>query len=130
MKGILSAFLGFFIFFQSINVMMIDILKLNELIEHAQFHEEEYGDDWLTFYIKHFGDESENHLANQHQEKHNKLPIHDHLNISNSPVFVLSNSLDIKLNDNFQTNTTVYYSYIEMCSNFIGKDIFQPPILA
>ena len=126
----IATFLSLFIFMQSINVHIADVLKLDELMEHAQFHEEELGDDWVSFYSKHFGSESQNHIKNQHQEKHEKLPKHDHLNLMSIPVFVLSSNSDFSLDGLFQTEKSTSYSYLEMVPNFVGNDIFQPPIFS
>lgn len=69
------------IFIQSMNIHISDIVNLGELINHAQFHQEEYGDDLFEFFAKHYGElkaEHEKQNPYEHQE-HEKLPFHcDH----------------------------------------------------
>lgn len=109
---------------------MADILHFDDLIEHAEFHEDEFGDDWFRYYTKHFGAESESHIANEHNDKHEKLPNHDHFNLTTVQIFVLATNSDLALNNSFQIQETADYSYLEMVSTFVGNDIFQPPIFA
>lgn len=109
------------------NIHLGDIAKLDDFLEHASFHQEEYGDDWLAFFQKHLGSESEKHLHQEHQEEHEKLPHHDHLCSSVLPVVILEEkgqdlSLSIQVPDQKQS-----FTYIENYSFLSQIDIFQPP---
>jgi hypothetical protein len=115
---------------QSLNIYLTDLLHIDDLVEHAQFHEEELGDNWVSFYMMHFGSESKSHLEDKHQEKHEKLPKHTHLNLSVIPVFVPTSSPELLVNDLFQIEKNTAYAYVEMIPKFLGNDIFQPPIVA
>ena len=66
---------------QSMNFHFSDIARIGDLIEHAQFHQDEYGDDLFAFFAKHYGElkaEHEKQNPYEHQD-HEKLPFHcDH----------------------------------------------------
>lgn len=71
-------FISIMMLSQSINFHFSDFAKIGDLIEHAEIHQEEYGDNWVTFLSKHYGA-----LKTQHEEQkpinhnhHNDLPFH------------------------------------------------------
>lgn len=57
---------------QSYHLGIADLAQLDELMEHARFHEQAYGDSFLTFLAKHYGDQKQEH-EREHQE-HEQLP--------------------------------------------------------
>ena len=61
---------------QSFGVHYDDIVQLDELIEHAQFHSEQYGDNMIVFLSKHYGELKADHQRDHQEEKkdHEKLP--------------------------------------------------------
>jgi hypothetical protein len=62
--------------FQSLNITCTNILNLDKLIEHAQFHKETYSDSFITFLSKHYGELKVAHSEKHQEEKeeHEKLP--------------------------------------------------------
>lgn len=76
MMRIAAILLSTLILVQSFNVHFNDIFELDELIEHAQFHAEEYGDNFLVFISKHYGELKAEHNKNHQEEKeeHERLP--------------------------------------------------------
>ena len=62
--------------FQSVNLHMTDLLELDELATHYRFHAEEYGDNFLVFLSKHYGELKTEHEQNHQEEEkeHQKLP--------------------------------------------------------
>lgn len=115
---------------QSFDVHASDVLSLGAVLEHAQFHEAEFGDDLFTFYQKHFGSSSEDHVAHQHQEKHEKLPQHDNLCSSVAHVFIVNPSNNIAVEANSLNELKLNFYYLEGNSFTLPYDFFQPPISA
>lgn len=113
---------------QSFDVHASDVLSLGAVLEHAQFHEAEFGDDLFTFYQKHFGSSSEDHVAHQHQEKHEKLPQHDNLCSSVAHVFIVNPSNNIAVEANNLNELKLNFYYLEGISFTLAYDFFQPPI--
>ena len=63
---------SFLILIQSFNICISDLVDLSELIEHAKFHSEKYGDNLFVFLSKHYG---------ELEADHNKNPIWDQYNM-------------------------------------------------
>ncbi len=55
-------------------------MQLDELIEHAQFHKQEYGDTFFVFPSKHYGELKAEHSKNHQEEQkdHEQLPFQCH----------------------------------------------------
>lgn len=114
---------------QSLNISFEDISKLTVLFEHAEFHQETYGDSFLDFLSEHYGDDVFVHGSN-HKE-HENLPFkHKHQSCAHiHTVFTLQAS----------SFTFDYKVFVEIPFNFFYKDstslfekpsVFQPPRLA
>ncbi|AUC82736.1 hypothetical protein CW733_11625 [Lacinutrix sp. Bg11-31] len=126
MSKILAITYSFLILIQSFNINLEDISKFSVLLEHANFHEEMYGDTFFQFLAEHYGDARDTH-ENNHKE-HEDLPFKDghhmctHINTS-----------FISVANNFEFT---YYEFIEIPFNFHYTEtltdsektsIFQPP---
>ncbi len=72
MKIIVTYLLTSLMLLQSLHFNMGDVLRINDFIDHAQFHKENYGDNLLSFISKHYGQEKEHHQNDNHD--HEKLP--------------------------------------------------------
>lgn len=76
MAKLVSITTALLLLIQSFNVHFDDLVELDELIEHAQFHADQYGDSFLVFLSKHYGELKADH-DRQHQEErdqHEQLP--------------------------------------------------------
>ncbi len=132
MKIIVAISLSFLVFFQSVGLGISDIFMLKDLVEHAQFHSQEYGDDFFTFFEKHYGDLKAEHQKIHQDEKsqHDKLPFqHNSCNHLLAEVIVLGYEFPLgKKVVSYTANPHFYYqdlySYLERTS------IFQPPKIA
>lgn len=125
-----AVILSFTILIQSFNISFSDVLQLNELIEHAQFHKKQYGDDFLTFLSKHYGEDKAEHQQ-QHKEEapqHEKLPFNQqHLPSIDFQVPVLVTTyLSLEKHIFKQTKKTGFY-YVNIYSSLFKNGIFQPP---
>ena len=122
----LSIAFSFLILFQSFNISLEDFSRLNTLLEHASFHQENYGDSFFEFLAEHYGKDFEDH-SNEHDE-HEDLPFkHDqqtcnHLNID----FTLS-TYKYQVATNVLTDIPLNFYYSEMNSLFEKPSVFQPP---
>jgi len=117
------------ILFQSFNIHINDLVELDELIEHAQFHAEAYGDSFWVFLSKHYGELKTEHSQKhqEEQEEHEELPFQHHFYSLSLSAFVINDPVP-------------YTSYVELVSldsgNFhyansyvplLGDGLFQPP---
>jgi hypothetical protein len=125
MKKIVSILLVSLILVQTSDFTFEDILKVKDLYEHAKFHQQVYGDNFLEFLAEHYGNKVTQH--NGKHKEHKNLPLKHSDSCSHAQV-------------NF-TQTILYYNFsccdtVEKNSNFFYKDsysyfkkasIFQPP---
>ena len=128
MSKFLSILLAHLILFQSLNVNLESFSKLTVLLEHAQFHQEKYGDSFIEFIVEHYG---ENEKETQKHEEHEKLPFkQDPHNHNHIPSVLTLNAAVFKLKQNITIQTQQNYFYKELYSFFEKPTVFQPPKLA
>ena len=86
-----------------------DISQIDEFIEHAQFHSEQYGDNVFVFISKHYGELKKDH------------------NISTVIAFIFNSPKeDFKIAE-FSEFRTHNFFYQEPTSSLHSKGLFQPP---
>lgn len=132
MVKLFSIFMSGLILIQSVDIAINDIAQFDELLEHAQFHAEEYGDSLFVFISKHYGELKEQHTKDHREEKkdHEKLPFQNHCSctatlaiVSDSHVMPLSS---FQNPDDMGTN----FYYRAPISSLHAKGLFQPPRFA
>ncbi|MCK5638039.1 MAG: hypothetical protein KAH67_04965 [Flavobacteriaceae bacterium] len=123
-----SIFISGLILFQSFNIHLGDVLKLEELIDHVEFHEDKYGDDFFVFLSKHYGELKQSHKEQHEKEEkdHTHPPInHDCSSQLQSSFVMNSNSFTM---ERLQIErTTTIFLYQDNFSTFEKQKIFQPP---
>ncbi len=106
-----------------------DILELDELIEHYQFHTKEHGDNFLVFLSKHYGKQKAEH-SRKHQEEqqdHEKLPFQHQTQCSQLLVFVLNTRPVLISRTEIPVTTSGNFHYQISYSQVWGDSPFQPP---
>ena len=132
MKTILAISLSFLVFFQSAGLGVADILMLDKLVEHAQYHSENYGDDFFTFFEKHYGVLKSQHQKNDKEENHahDKLPF-QHTSCNHLVTEVILAAFEIPvLKPAISTKGTSNFHYQNLYSSLEKSAIFQPPQFA
>lgn len=129
---ITATILSIVILIQGFNISCSDILNLNELVEHAQFHKKAYNDSFVTFLSKHYGDLKKEHAQKHQEEKeeHEKLPFQFDYHLVDFTKVTFHN-LEIALYPTpvaMSKKTVFYYQDIYTSPDAIG--IFQPPRFA
>jgi len=116
------------ILFQSFNIGFEDFSKLNILLEHASFHQENYGDSFFEFLAEHYGEEFKTH-SNEHKE-HENLPFkHDQQTSQHVPTIFMLHSTGIELKEYIFVEASKTFFYKEPHSLFEKPSVFQPPRL-
>jgi len=113
---------------QSASIAASDILQLDELIEHAQFHKQEYGDSFFVFLSKHYGEQKAEHSKNHQEEQkdHEQLPFQYQGHTLILVALIDSeNSLfnTIEIADSAEFN----FHYLSSFSTLHKKGLLQPP---
>jgi hypothetical protein len=114
---------------QSFGIGLVDILHVNDLIEHAKFHNQEHGDNLLVFISKHYGDLKSEHQREHKEERedHEKLPFqHQSYVTSGITVFLDTSGEDTKSLEtcNRIEHRTIYQA---SSSSLHAEGPFEPP---
>lgn len=130
MSKLLALTYSFLILFQSLNINFEDISNFSALIEHAQYHKENFGDSFFQFLDEHYGDSKITHSHGSNND-HEKLPFkHDHQTCHHlNGVFTIhSNTFQLKKEEFIEIPFNFFYK--DSYSRFEKATIFQPPKVA
>ena len=128
-----SILLSSLMLLQSFNFGVSDLIQLDDLLEHASYHQRQFGDSFLTFLSKHYGDQKEEHQQDQREEQpdHEQLPfqqIPQHIS-GHSQFYVPGRLLWVSLIENGESQSHNFY-YLLGSPAVYTDGIFQPPRLA
>lgn len=129
MLKIASIAISFLILFQGFNIHMNDIVELDELIEHAQFHSQEYGDNFFVFISKHYGELKAEHNQKHQEEKqeHEELPFQHQCQNASLSAFVINDIPDYPIVNEMSLRGAANHRYRASNSLFEKEGPFQPP---
>ncbi len=130
MIKLLSILAALLILIQSFNISFGDIVQLDELLEHAAFHKDQYGDNFFVFISKHYGELKEDHHKNhkEEHEEHENLPFQH-----NSCTHQVVNAFVLFPNTISREKIEVYskegdcFFYLQSDSSGHQSSVFQPP---
>ena len=129
MAKLFSILLSSLILIQSFHVSFKDFSRLKIMIEHFDYHQENFDESVMDFVSIHYGSDkilhSEDH---EHHDEHENLPFKKdtQTNLNSSLVFVINNT-SIELNNNSSIELSHNFFYREMHSLFEKPLVFQPP---
>ena len=123
MNQIVHISLSFLIGLQSIGFTLVDVMQVDELYEHYQYHQKELGHDLLTFIDLHYGEQKEAHQEDH--GGHEELPFH-HTSISVNILFLDSSELDINRNL-IPEKAGIPNTFNKLISFLFIDEILQPP---
>lgn len=127
MSKIIVIFYSFLILIQSFNINIEDISKFNALFEHASYHQEMYGDNFLEFLSEHYGEQMASH-QNKHKE-HEDLPFKDnhHMFSHVNNIFTLFETVTFSICIKAAIEVPLNFFYKDSFSCFEKPSVFQPP---
>ena len=131
MIKLFSISLSFLILLQSFGISFNDLSQIDEFIEHAQFHSEQYGDNVFVFISKHYGELKTDHDKEHQEEKedHEQLPFLQQSNVSIISFTLNSQNEAFKTPEPFEFKNHNFY-YLEPTSSLHSSGPFQPPRLS
>ena len=129
MMRIISISISLLILIQSFNIHLNDITKLNELIEHSQFHAAEYGDSFLVFISKHYGELKAEHNQQHQEEKenHERLPFQHQCQTASLSLFVVIQITEYPLDIETVVDRDSNYFYQVSYHSLTQEGLLQPP---
>ncbi|WP_339658847.1 hypothetical protein [uncultured Polaribacter sp.] len=114
------------ILLQSLNIDLESFSKLNVLLEHAQYHQEKYGDSFFEFLSEHYG--SNDVLAQKNHKEHKDLPFkHTTHNCTHHITDFNFNNTVFEIKSNIVLESKPNYTYKDSYSFFEKPTVFQPP---
>ncbi|WP_088340211.1 hypothetical protein [Robiginitalea sediminis] len=125
-----SIVLSALLLLQSLHLSFQDLAQLDDLLEHARYHKEQFGDNLVTFISKHYGDLKEDHNQNHQEEReqHERLPFQQHLQLCISPVFLVKHlDLELQTSQESTRNNDRNFHYLLSGSAAFTPGVFQPP---
>lgn len=129
MSKLIAIALSSIILIQSLNFGVDDIAQLDDLIEHAQFHKKEHGDNFLVFLSKHYGELKAEHDKEHHEEKeeHEKLPFqcqgHASIIIASLPQNSGTNFNEFEILNSLESS----FYYLNLYASLHETELLQPP---
>ncbi|QHI36255.1 hypothetical protein IMCC3317_16140 [Kordia antarctica] len=132
MQKLFSILISLIVLLQSLGFDSVDIIQLDEFMEHAQFHSEQYGDNVLVFISKHYGELKAAHDEEHQEEKeeHEQLPFQQVSNSGTSLVFTLQTTETIESTVEFSEFNKANFYYKALSSSLHSEGLFQPPRLS
>lgn len=129
MKRIVAIGTALLIFCQGINLQFKDLVELDILVEHYQFHVQAHGDDLISFLSKHYGKEKDSHnLAHQEeQQQHEKLPFQQQSQGHQPLVLPFGQAHLLQTRNEPPGDSNVNFHYQDNYSTLLGERHFQPP---
>jgi hypothetical protein len=126
MTKLFSIIFANLILIQCFNIGFDDVSKFNSLLEHASFHQEQYGDSFLGFLTEHYGEEFKSHSLVH--EEHEDLPFkNDQQNCQHLPTIFMLKLTTTELKTYSLTDASKTYMYKDSYSLFEKPSVFQPP---
>ena len=121
-----SILLSGLLLFQSLHLGIPDLAQLDELLEHAQYHHQQYGDSFLTFLTKHYGEQKPEHQQ-EHQE-HEQLPFQHlpHQYTGHMHYYMIQRFLWIGPSEIQESQLHLFHYHLRTPGVF-EKGVFQPP---
>jgi hypothetical protein len=129
MLKVATLFLSFLIFSQSLSGYATSLGEVHTLMDHVQLHSEEYGDNFVVFLSKHYGELRIQHLKDNHDKKgdHEKLPFTHH-NCSHTIVAVKEKAPIVSISRPISSaDSSSNFGYSNLYSLIAVSGIFQPP---
>lgn len=129
MGKLFSILMSYMVLLQSFTIDLGDIAQFDELLEHASFHYQKYGDNFFVFVSKHYGELQNKHNKEHQEEKkeHEQLPFNHQSCSHYFMAFVLTTAHVPLLKLDPFMDTSPDFFYRESYSLFEKTDIFQPP---
>lgn len=129
MQKLFAIVFSLLILFQSVNFGLEEISKVGILLEHAEYHQDNYGDSFVQFLAEHYGDVKANH-ENDHEE-HEDLPFkHHHQTCAHTSVAFTFDTIEFNFTYEPFIEIPFNFFYKESVSLFEKPSVFQPPRLA
>lgn len=124
-----SILLSGLIFVQSFNVSLIDLSKLQVMIDHLDYHQDNFDESFGDFVAIHYGADKILHSDDhEHHNEHEELPFkNDHHTTQNISTYFIFSNMNISFGIDFKIEVPFNFHYKESLSQYEKPSILQPP---
>lgn len=129
MRSIIVILLSILVLIQSAGIGVADVFLCGRFVKHVEYHSENYGDDFFTFFEKHYGVLKAEHqkMHNEEMPGHQRMPFqHTAMNHLLSEMIVFSYDISIYKVGDFPPSLSNFH-YQNLYSSLEKSSIFQPP---
>ncbi len=125
----MSIILSLSVLLQGLNFHVSDMMELKVLAKHLEEHQSSYGDDFFSFFDKHYGDLRQEHDQEEHKgsSEHEKLPFKHKVCQLNVGILIHNSDAAERNLDPVPIYSVPIYYYLDNYSFLDHSDIFQPP---
>lgn len=117
-------------FCQSVHLNVNTLVSIDDFVSHMQLHQEAYGDTFIVFLSKHYGELRALHSKQQDHEQsdHERLPFnHCHQGHYAAPVVLLTAQEELVHVVSLTEIKEAHFRYTPPCSSAHLSGILQPP---
>lgn len=132
MQRVLAGLMIPLVLLQAMHLSFRDLVQLDEFVQHAQFHQQQYGDSFLVFVSKHYGELKSEHEQNNQEERpdHEQLPFQiSTIGGSAVAIAVTRSTMDFGYTE-FSESNAINAHYLSSTSDSFDRGVFQPPQIA
>ncbi|HSP12231.1 MAG TPA: hypothetical protein VLO29_06870 [Salegentibacter sp.] len=129
MKQLTVIYLSLTLLMQGFNPGLKDLVRVGDMLQHLEYHSENYGDSLTEFFSKHYGAAKDEHHENnkEEQHEHDSLPFNQQNSAQSALVFFIPQIKIPLLNLSPIEGNSLNFIYKESHSSLRNHEIFQPP---
>lgn len=129
MKQLTVIYLSLTLLMQGFNPGLKDLVRMGDMLEHLEYHSQNYGDGFTEFFSKHYGAAKDEHHENNKEEQHDhdNLPFNQQNSAQTALLFFIPQIKIPLLKSPQIQKQSLNFIYKESRSNFRNHEIFQPP---
>ena len=131
MAKFFSILLSGLIFVQSFNISLMDLSKLQTMIDHLDYHQDNFDESFGDFIAIHYSSDQILHDDDhEHHNEHEELPFKNDLQTTqNSFNYFIFNKMSIDFDVCLEIEVPLNFHYKESYSQYEKPPILQPPRL-
>jgi hypothetical protein len=129
MHKIIAVLISSTILLNSFQIGIAGLSQAGELLEHMQYHSDNYGDNFSAFLSKHYGKLKDDHNKNHKEErqKHKQLPFHQEISQQIFSVFLMPKQERPVLEKSQIKYRSACFFYKESSSHYNPEKLLHPP---
>ncbi|WP_081210991.1 hypothetical protein [Salegentibacter sediminis] len=128
MKQLTVIYLSITLLLQGFNPGLKDLVRVGDMLQHFEYHSQNYGDSFTEFFSKHYGAAKEAHQQDEDKDhEHKNLPFNHQTSVQIAlALFIQQDKISLRKLPP-EKKHSLNFIYKEGHSIPCNTDIFQPP---